>query len=84
MIKRIPYTVIAAAKQGDAEAMNAVLKNFETYISHCARRTMRDEYNNRSAYIDSEIVERIEEKLMLGIIYHFDLERLPEGETLED
>ena len=27
--------------------------------------------------------QRIEEKLMLGVIYKFDCERLPEGETLE-
>jgi len=84
VIKRIPYAVIAAAKQGDTEAMNTILNNFEGYISYCSKRKLQGEYGNKSVYIDPDIRERIIEKLMLGIIYKFDLAKLPEGETLED
>ncbi len=66
------------------QAMQAILKNFENYICHCSKRTVIDSEGNRTERVDPEIKERIEEKLMLGIIYKFDLAKLPEGETLED
>ena len=81
--RKVPYMTIQAAKSGDAEAMQLILAHYERYIAGHAKRLLYDEYGNCREIVDPEIKQRIEEKLMLGIIYKFDCERLPEGETLE-
>lgn len=81
--KYIPYQIIISAKHGDPEAMKAILHHYERYINHFSKRVEYDDCGNSYDIVDSEIKQRIEEKLMLGIIYKFDCDRLPEGETLE-
>ncbi len=80
---RIPYETILNAQNGCPEAMQQILKHYERYISSYSKRTLYNEYGNAQEIVDYELKQRIEEKLMLGIIYKFDCERLPEGETLE-
>jgi hypothetical protein len=45
---------------------------------------MYDEFGNPHTVIDPEIKDRIQAKIIDKIIYDFDPQRLPEGETLED
>lgn len=84
MNERITYPVILAAKHGDAEAMNAILQHYRGYIAHYSKRTFYDEYGTPRCFVDEDMRQRIEEKLMLQIIFRFDPFRLPEGERLED
>lgn len=52
-------------------------------MADSAKRPFYDEYGNRCDVIDEEIRHQIEAKLMLQIVYKFDPEKLPEGETLQ-
>lgn len=49
-----------------------ILAHYERYIAGHSKRPLYDEYGNRREIVDPEIQQRIEEKLMLGIIYKFD------------
>ena len=81
--KLIAANTIRAAHNGDAEAMRKIIRHYQPYIKYCSRRRFFDEYGNRYDFIDDDIRQRIESKLMYQIIYEFDPDRLPEGETLE-
>lgn len=73
----IPYTVIVAAKGGDSEAMNCILRHYEPHIIRCSKRTLYDEYGNQYQVVDEEIKNRIQSKLMYQIVYDFDPFRRP-------
>ena len=81
--KRIAYRTILAAKRGDAEAMERILRRYEGYITTCSVRRYRDEYGNRHPFVDWELREQIRATLMDRIINSFDTERMPEGESQE-
>lgn len=83
MANRILYHTIAAAKAGDSEAMMAIVRHYASYITAFSKRPYYDEYGNRCDFVDEEIRQRIEAKLMFQIIYKFDLCKLPSGETLQ-
>ena len=42
--KLIDYDTIVAAANGDADAMNHVLKHYSAYIQHFSKRSYYDEY----------------------------------------
>lgn len=75
--KRIRHDEIVRAKHGDTEAMYAILQHYERYIAHFSKRRVTDEYGNLYVFIDKDISERIESKLMFSIIFKFDLESIP-------
>lgn len=83
MDNKISYQTIFAAKAGEPIAMEQVLRNYDSYITMCAQRTMADEYGNRRVAVDMELKGLLQSKLMLQIIYKFDPTRLPEGEAIE-
>lgn len=78
----IPYEVIEAAKNGDAEAMTSILRHYDRYISFYSRRMLFDGYGNQYEVVDEDIKNRIQAKLMYQIIYDFDTNRMPSGENL--
>lgn len=82
-IKRIDYDTIVSAANGDAEAMNQIMRHYAAYIQHFSKRSYYDEYGDCKEYIDNEIRQQIEVKLMMQIVYKFDCQSIPEGETLE-
>lgn len=53
MGNNISYQTILAAKAGDPIAMEQVLRNYDSYITMCAQRTMTDEYGNRRVAVDT-------------------------------
>ena len=75
----VPYQTILAAKAGNGEAMGQILKHFAPYIATFSRRSFYDEYGNHYEFVDEDIRQRIEAKLMYQIIYHFDPYTLPEN-----
>lgn len=83
MDNKISYQIILAAKAGESIAMEQVLRNYDSYITMYAQRTMTDEYGNHRVAVDMELKGRLQSKLMLQIIYKFDPTRLPEGEVIE-
>ena len=48
----LPYATIRAASEGDPDAVNAVLRHYEGYITRLAMRQLHDEYGN--TYIHSK------------------------------
>lgn len=83
MSTKIPYPCIVAAKQGNPEAMERIIKHYRPYIITQSKRSFFDEYGNHYEFIDDSIRQRIEARLMHKIIFHFDLERVPEGLSIE-
>lgn len=82
-MSKISYACIAAAKNGDAEAMTQILQHYRPYIAAVSKRSFFDEYGNRYEFVDDSIRQRIEARLMYMIIYHFDLPVPPEDITPE-
>ena len=82
MPELVPLKTILAAKSGDSEALTEILRHYASYIASFAKRPFYDEYGNQYDIIDEEIRQQIESKLILQILYKFDPEKLPEGETL--
>ena len=84
MSNLIPYHIILAAKAGDAEAMDAILKHYEPFITQLSTRSAIDEYGNSYNVVDRYMKDRIENDLKYQIIYNFNPTKLPPGETIED
>ena len=81
--KLIDYDTIVAAANGDADAMNRIMRHYAAYIQHFSKRAYYDEYGDCKEYADNEIRQQIEVKLMMQIVCKFDYHSLPDGETLE-
>ena len=50
----LPYEVIAAASEGNVEAINRVVNRYYGYITHLSKRRFIDEFGNCYEYIDEE------------------------------
>ena len=61
------YAVIAAASQGDPDAINTVIRHYSGYIASHATR-----FGTHGPYVDDELRKRIETKLIIAIL-DFDL-----------
>lgn len=70
-----PYTIIEAAAAGDVDAINAVLKHYERYISAIATRTLYDENGTPHLCVDEAMKRRLETKLITRI-FGFDIHRI--------
>jgi hypothetical protein len=64
----LPYPVIVAASSGDVDAINAVLKHFEGYITALSTRRLFDEYGNAFLCLDDDLRRRLETKLITKIL----------------
>lgn len=84
MTNKISYYCIVAAQHGNIDAMEQILQHYRPYIATLSKRSFFDEYGNRYEYVDDIICQRIEAHLMYKIIFHFDLDRIPEGLTVDE
>ena len=64
----LPYHVIAAATQGDVDAIATVLKHYEGYIIALSTRRLFDEYGNPVLCVDDDIRRRLEAKLITKVL----------------
>lgn len=64
----LPFDIIAAASNGDVEAINAVLKHYEGYIASLSIRRVYDDDGNSYTIVDEEIRRRLETKLITKIL----------------
>lgn len=60
----LPFHVIEAASTGDTEAIQAVLKHYEGYITVLATRKMFDEFGQVHYCVDETLRQRLETKLI--------------------
>ncbi len=64
----LPFQTIAAASNGDVDAINAVLKHYEGYIASLSLRRVYDEDGNGYTIVDEELRRRLETKLIVKIL----------------
>lgn len=64
----LPYDTIRAASEGDPDAVNAVLRHYEGYITRLSMRQLHDEYGNTYLCVDEAMRRRLELKLITGIL----------------
>ena len=61
-------SVIKAARAGDAEAVERVLRYYEGYINKLCTRTLYDEYGQPHVCVDEYMKRRLEIKLISSIV----------------
>ena len=67
-IELLPLSVIEAARAGDAEAVERVLRYYEGYINKLCTRTLYDEYGHPHVCLDEAMKRRLEIKLISSIV----------------
>ena len=70
----LPFAIIEAASNGDTEAIRAVVKHYERYISVLSKRTIYDENGTPHIWADEEICKMLKIKLIAKIL-SFELVR---------
>jgi len=63
----LPFYVIAAAVNGDKEAITDVVKHFSGYIAALSTRRLHDEYGNIYMCVDETLRAELTNKLIEGI-----------------
>ena len=63
-----PLSVIHAAKAGDAEAMDRILRYYEGYINKLSTRKFHDGYGHSYEGLDEYMKRRLEIKLIHSIV----------------
>ncbi|WP_077609596.1 helix-turn-helix domain-containing protein [Clostridium sp. Marseille-P2415] len=64
----VSYSVIAAATDGDTEAINQIVKHYRGYIAKRSLRPMKDEYGNQHMVVDETLRSRMETRLITKIL----------------
>ena len=64
----LPVSVIIAASNGEVNAMKQVLKYYEGYIKSLSKRVFYDVYGNPHVYVDEDIRQRLQIKLLEAIL----------------
>ncbi len=64
----IPFDIISAASQGDADAIKKILTHYRGYILTLSTRRLYDASGMPSQCIDHELRNRLEAKLMSKIL----------------
>jgi len=68
----IKADTIRAAVNCDGDALSKILTHYRPYINACSRRWFIDHLGEKRCFIDREMVDELEAKLICEIIYHFD------------
>lgn len=68
----LPYEIIAAAVQGDPEAMQAVVQHYSGYIAALSMQTTYDKNGIPYTAVNEDLRWRLERKLIITIL-DFDL-----------
>ena len=66
----LPLTVIEAARAGDADAVERVLRYYNGYISKLCTRTLYDEIGQPHVRVDEFMQRRLEIKLIHSIVIY--------------
>ena len=66
-IELLPLSVIEAARAGDAEAVERVLRYYSGYMKLCTR-TLYDDYGHPHICVDEFMKRRLEIKLIHSIV----------------
>ena len=64
----LSYDVIAAASEGDLDAINQVVNHYRGYITYLSKINLYDEFGNQYEYFDEEKRQLLEIKLITKIL----------------
>ena len=64
----LPYPVIAAAVNGDPDAVNHVVQHYSGYIATLSTRTSYDAQGVLRTQVDEDLRQRLETKLIVAIL----------------
>lgn len=64
----LPYHLIRQAVNGDVDAINAVLRHYDDYISYLSTIQIYDENGILHLWMDEEMRRRLETKLIIKIL----------------
>ncbi len=67
-IKLLPFPIICSAATGNIDAINAVLRHYERYITALSTKRFYDENGDSHLIVDDEIRRRLETKLIIKIL----------------
>ena len=68
---KIPYETIVSAVNGDPIALNQIVTHFRGFTRSKCIRIIKDDEGNERQYVDEDMQERIEAKLISSIINKF-------------
>ena len=80
-MKRVPFAIIQAAKQFDAEAIEFIFHHFEGFITSLCTSDCVDESGNMRSYVDDDLYYQARIALFRAIA-GFQLKEPPEEFTL--
>lgn len=70
MRKRIPYHTIAAAKDGDGEAVASILHHYDDYINYYSRREVVEKNGTLRLDVNEDVRQHVTTKLIIANIHH--------------
>lgn len=77
-MKRVPFSIIQAAKASDTEAVDFIRRHFESYIASQCLTSCTDEYGNTHSFIDDDLRYQAE-TAMLSAIFSFRFREPPDN-----
>lgn len=66
--KLIPFDTIKAANEGDAVAIQYILKHYEGYIAKLSTKVLTDECGNGYYFVDKSVQEQLTTALLQMIL----------------
>lgn len=82
--RKIPYSTILAATQGDPDSISTILRHFDNYIEANSYHPSIEGFSGSGGGLNVDIKAHIQDRLIRQILYDFDPTRLPPGEILEE
>lgn len=76
-MRTVPFSVIAAAKKSDMEAITFIRRHFEGFIASRCLNTCADQYGNTKTLVDEDLRYHAE-NAMLSAIFTFQFRDPPE------
>ena len=64
----VPFPLIVKATDGNAEAINQIIRHYRGYMTKRSLRLMKDEYGNQSMVVDEVLRGRMETRLITKIL----------------
>ncbi len=64
----VPFPLIVKATDGNAEAINQIIRHYRGYMTKRSLRLMKEEYGNQSMVVDEVLRGRMETRLITKIL----------------
>ncbi|MGP1563601.1 helix-turn-helix domain-containing protein [Filifactor alocis] len=64
----VPFPLIVKATDGNAQAINQIIRHYRGYMAKRSLHLMKDEYGNQSMVVDEVLRGRMETRLITKIL----------------